>query len=139
MRRVTRPRFVLAILLLLLTSSATAAGAPRELLPGVSYEKTTRATLNGPLVVHVITAPRPGGLYSLTPVLAKGTVLGRETVSSMQRRLSGQATMVGVNGDLFEWATGRPSGMLMIGGELIHAPVERPLEHRASPPTARST
>ena len=122
MTRVTRPRLVLAIVLLLLTWSAPGHAASRELMPGVRYEKITRATLHGPLVVHVLTAPRPGGLYQLTPVLSNGTVLGRETVSSMERRLSGQATMAGVNGDLFEWASGRPSGMLMLDGQLIHAP-----------------
>lgn len=122
MSRVTRPRLVLAIVLLVLTWSAPGHAASRELMPGVRYEKIVRATLHGPLVVHVLTAPRPGGLYQLTPVLSNGTVLGRETVSSMERRLSGQATTAGVNGDLFEWASGRPSGMLMLDGQLIHAP-----------------
>ena len=65
------------------------------------------------VVVHVLKAPKPGGLYDLRPVLSNGLVTGRETVSSMQRRLSSRATLAGINGDLFNWGSGRPSGIFL--------------------------
>ena len=40
----------------------------------------------------------------------------------MQRRLLTTATVAGVNGDMFSWAEGRPSGMLMMNTVLAHAP-----------------
>jgi hypothetical protein len=40
----------------------------------------------------------------------------------MQRRLSGQATAVGVNGDLFTLRDGRPSGILLRDGILVTPP-----------------
>ena len=63
--------------------------------------------------MHVLKAPKPGGLYDLKPVLSNGLVTGRETVSSMQRRLSSRATLAGINGDLFNWGSGRPSGIFL--------------------------
>ena len=56
------------------------------------------------------------GLYRLRPVLSNETIIGRETLTAMQRRLSTQATSVGVNGDLFALADGRPSGILLRDG-----------------------
>lgn len=91
------------------------------LTPGVTYERQVEFTRHGPVVMHVVEAPKPGGLYSLKPVLSNGAIVGRETVSAMQRRLSPTATTVGVNGDLFAWADGRPSGVLMQNG-VLHAP-----------------
>jgi hypothetical protein len=63
-----------------------------------------------------MTAPRPGGLYALRPVLSNESVLGRETVTSMQKRISGATTVGGVNADLFTWNEGLPSGMFMESG-----------------------
>jgi hypothetical protein len=65
------------------------------------------------VALHVVTGPRPTGLYALEPVLSNDTVEGRETVTSMQRRTSTVATSVGVNADLFTWANGHPSGVYM--------------------------
>jgi hypothetical protein len=88
----------------------------RELMPGVVYTKDVRRTAAGPLVVHTIVAPRPGGLYALKPVLSNDRILGRETVSAMQQRIELEGTTAGVNGDLFTWDTGRPSGILVRNG-----------------------
>jgi exopolysaccharide biosynthesis protein len=119
----TRRRIVAATLLLVaFLAASAAAAAPHELMPGVTYERLERSTGHGPLVIHVVRAPRPGGLYSLVPVLANDTVVGREKVTSMQQRLSGESTMVGVNADFFETATGRPSGILLRDSALIHPP-----------------
>ncbi len=89
-------------------------------LPGITYSHTTQYTAHGPVSLYVVTAPRPGGLYALQPVLSNDTILRRETVSSMQRRLSPQATSVGINGDMFTWTQGVPTGVFVQGGVLEH-------------------
>ena len=43
----------------------------------------------------------------------------------MQRRLATQATSVGVNGDFFALADGRPSGILLRDGVLVDSPPNR--------------
>jgi hypothetical protein len=55
-------------------------------------------------------------------VLSNNTVIGRETVTSMQKRYTGGATVGGVNADLFTWNEGLPSGMFMQGGVLTTPP-----------------
>jgi hypothetical protein len=54
-------------------------------------------------------------------VLSNGVLLGRETVTSMQRRVSSTATVAGVNGDFFTW-DGLPTGMHMESGVLMAPP-----------------
>ena len=104
---------------------AVAGGAPAattHLLPRVTYEASVQLTPHGPVAMHVVRGPRPVGLYRLEPVLSNGKVIGRETVSSMQRRLSPQSTMVGVNGDFYASKKGRPSGIFMRDGVLVSPP-----------------
>jgi hypothetical protein len=108
--------------LALLAAPATALAQATQLFPRVTYEKTVQFTQNGPVVLHVVSGPKPTGLYRLRPVLSNGTVLGRETVSGMERRLASQATSVGVNGDFFTTASGRPSGILLRDGILATPP-----------------
>jgi exopolysaccharide biosynthesis protein len=91
-------------------------------MPGVTYERLEEQTAHGPLVIHVVRTPRPGGLYSVLPVIAKDHVVGKETVTSMQQRLTDEATLVGVNADFYEVATGRPSGILMHDSTLVRPP-----------------
>jgi hypothetical protein len=99
------------------------AGAARvTLAPGITYERQLIFTPHGPDVVHVMTAPKPGGLYGLHPVLSNNSVLGREPVTSMQKRLSPTATVGGVNADLFTWNDGRPDGMFMEAGAITTPP-----------------
>jgi hypothetical protein len=93
--------------------AAPARAATQVLMPNVSYKRTVRFTAHGPVVLNVITAPRPGGLYQLKPLLSNGTILGKERVTDMQKEVSGTATVAGVNGDLFNFKDGHPSGMLM--------------------------
>lgn len=102
----------------LLASLVAAFAAPAHagtqvLMPNVSYARTVQFTAHGPVVLHVITAPRPGGLYQLKPLLSNGTILNKERVTDMEKDVSDTATVVGVNGDLFNWKDGHPSGMLM--------------------------
>ncbi|MEX2612582.1 MAG: phosphodiester glycosidase family protein, partial [Gaiellaceae bacterium] len=79
-------------------------------------------TPHGPVALHIVRGPRPVGLYRLRPVLSNESVLNRETVSSMQRRLSTQATSVGVNGDFFSPSDGHPSGIMLRDGILVTPP-----------------
>ena len=103
--------------------AGVAQSASLELMPGVTYQRQVENVRGKQVVVHVVTGPRPGGLYRLVPVLSSGTVLGRETVTSMQRVLASQATVVGVNGDYSSFEDGHPSGMFMTGGVLDVPPL----------------
>ena len=113
-------RIVITVVLGLLIA-APAAAQTRTLMPGVTYEKAVQFTPHGPVALHVVTGPRPEGLYALRPVLSNETIVGRETVTSMQKRLSSTATPVGVNADFFAPATGRPSGVLIRNG-VVNSP-----------------
>jgi exopolysaccharide biosynthesis protein/flagellar hook assembly protein FlgD len=110
--------FAVAVAGLVLTASADAR--PLQVMPNVTYDHTVQWTPNGPLSLYVITAPRPGGLYSLDALLSNGTITGRETVTSMERDVSARMTTIGVNGDFFNWNGGWPSGLLMQGGVVEH-------------------
>jgi hypothetical protein len=92
------------------------------LLPGVVYSRQIEFTSHGPVVMHVISAPKPTGLYALRPILSNDAIIGRERVTSMQRRVSTEATVAGVNGDLFSWSDGHPTGGLIRGGILESGP-----------------
>jgi Phosphodiester glycosidase/FlgD Ig-like domain len=96
------------------------------LLPGLTYDRTVEFTPYGAVVLDVLTAPRPGdqnGLFQLAPVLARGTVLGgREKLTQIEKDVSAQATVAGINGDLFGAADGHPAGIFMSGGVLEHPP-----------------
>jgi len=111
--------FLAGFAAVLLPSAATGA---TELLPNVEYSRQVISTSAGPVVLHILIAPQPGGLYGLKPVLSNGRVTGRERVSAMQRRLAGRATLAGVNGDLFNWSTGHPSGIFLRSNVLATKP-----------------
>jgi Exopolysaccharide biosynthesis protein related to N-acetylglucosamine-1-phosphodiester alpha-N-acetylglucosaminidase len=124
---VTRKLFIFLLVALIVAAPAAAAGSQsidRSLLmPGVTYTRQVQFTPHGPEVLHVINAPKPGGLYSLMPLLSNDAIVGREKVTSMQKRASTTATVAGVNGDLFNWNDGHPSGGLMQNGFLLHPPL----------------
>lgn len=131
--RYPRPGFVLRRVVIcalcagILAGPVPASAQPvrgQTLLPGVLYTRQVEFTSHGPVVVHVITAPKPTGLYALKPILSNDAILGRERVTSMQRRVSAEATVAGVNGDLFSWTDGHPTGALIRGGVLDSAPVD---------------
>ena len=113
-------RKLLIAFLFALMLAPPAAARPVQMMPGVTYDRILRWTPAGPVAIHVVTAPKPGGLYSLTPLLSNGTIVGRETVSSMERNASAQMTTIGINGDFFSWTGGWPSGLLMRGGIVEH-------------------
>jgi len=107
-------------------ASAPAATPVRgqTLMPGVVYSRQVEFTAHGPVVVHVLVAPRPTGLYALKPILSNNAVLGRERVTSMEKRVSGDGTVAAVNGDLFSLSDGHPTGGLIRGGVLDTAPAD---------------
>ncbi|MBD0348420.1 MAG: phosphodiester glycosidase family protein [Thermoleophilia bacterium] len=109
---------VLAAVVAALFAAPAVAAEPQTLVPGVTYERQLTFSRFGPRVLHVVTAPRPGGLYALKPVVSNNAVPGKETVTAMQRRLASSATIVGVNGD-FASAEGVPAGVLVQTGTLI--------------------
>jgi phosphodiester glycosidase len=132
--RYPRPGFVVRrVVICALCAGILGAPAPasaetpvrgQTLLPGVVYSRQVEFTSHGPVVVNVITAPKPTGLYALKPVLSNNAILGREKVTSMQKRVSSDATVAGVNGDLFSWTDGHPTGGLIRDGILDSAPVD---------------
>ena len=99
-----------------------ARAAAQVLMPNVSYQRTVQFTAHGPVAMNVIVAPRPGGLYQLKPVLSNNAVLGTERVTAMEKDVSPQATVAGVNGDLFNFNDGHPSGMFMRDKVLVSPP-----------------
>ena len=107
---------------LALAAASPAAAETRTLLPGVTYERGVQFTPHGPVALHVVVGPRPTGLYALRPVLSNESIPGLERVTAMQKRLSAGATMVGVNGDFYNFATGRPSGVLLRDGVVDSPP-----------------
>lgn len=123
-RLVLRKSLILvALAALLLPGQAAAFRETVELMPGVTYTREVRTANGGQIVIHSIVAPRPGGLYDLKPVLSNDLVLGRERLTEMQLRLSGTATVAGVNGDLFTFETGHPTGIFLQNGTLHSRPI----------------
>ena len=115
------PKPCLLLLLATLVAAPAAAARSQALAPGIGYEKQVAFTRHGPVVLHVLTAPKPGGLYSLEPVLSNGLIAGRERITQMQARLSPFATAAGINGD-FATADGVPNGTFLQDGVYKAAP-----------------
>ena len=105
-----------------LVATPIAEARPLQLFPGVTYESDVQFTPHGPVAIHVVRGPRPVGLYRLRTVLSNETVLREERLSSMQKRLASQATMVGVNGDFSRIADGKPNGIALRDGVLVTPP-----------------
>src|SRR6202007_316494 len=50
---------------------------PTLLMPGVTYQRQVTFTSRGPVVLDVVTAPKPdGSLYTLGPALPPATLVG---------------------------------------------------------------
>jgi hypothetical protein len=117
-----------ALAVCVLPPAASTAGTSEEIMPGIRYMREKRTVGGAPVVFHVAIGPKPGGLYGLRPVLSNERVSGRETLTSMQRRLLRRNNLVGINGDLFNWTTGHPSGIFVTRGVVA----SRPLRGRSS-------
>jgi hypothetical protein len=111
---------------LAVAAAAPAHAQPVPLMPGITYEKQVQFTPHGPVGFTVVTGPpsgSSGGLYSLGPVLAGGTIRGaRERVADLEREVSGTSTAVGVNGDFTSSTDGHPNGIVVSGGAYQHGP-----------------
>ena len=120
------PRLALASILAVVLATGVwtgpAGAQATQLFPGAAYEQSVEFTPHGPVAIHVVRGPRPVGLYRLRPVLSNESIVQRETLSAMERRVSTQATSVGVNGDYFSPSDGRPSGILLRDGVLATPP-----------------
>jgi Phosphodiester glycosidase/FlgD Ig-like domain len=119
MRRVLLCTLGLGVLLVPLAG----AQAPEPLQPGVTFQKYTELTAHGPVVYSVITAPRPGGLETIGPVLAGNAVSGaRASVTQIEQAASAGSVVAGVNGDFFTGGSNAPSGIVMSDGALERIP-----------------
>ena len=125
-------RRLATIVLLLGVFAVSAHATPRanpavvDLMPGVTFTQTVQFTPHGPVVVSVLTAPKPdpAGLYQLVPVLGRATVMGgRERVTQIEKDVSPRATVAGINGDFFSAKDGSPSGIFLSDGVLAHPPL----------------
>jgi hypothetical protein len=82
------------------------------LLPGVTYTREVDFTSKGPMVLDVVTAPKPDGtLYSLAPALSNDRLRGRESLTRLESRVAAGATTVAIDGDYFDRTSGVPSGI----------------------------
>jgi Phosphodiester glycosidase len=108
---------------LVATPASAQPSAQTLLMPGVTYERQVEFTPHGPVVLDVVTAPRPdGSLYRLAPALSNNAIVGTETLTQIEKDVSTASTAVGVNGDFFVPSPGKPAGILMRGGVLDSAP-----------------
>jgi Phosphodiester glycosidase/FlgD Ig-like domain len=92
------------------------------LMPGVTYTREVDFTSRGPIVLDIVTAPKPTGpTYSLAPALSNDQLVGKEAITRLSTRASGGAT-VAIDGDYFDRRSGAPSGILIQNGVLESAP-----------------
>lgn len=93
------------------------------LMPGVTYTREVDFTSRGPIVLDIVTAPKPSGaLYSLAPALSNDALLGKEALTRLATRVGGGAATVGIDGDYFNRSSGAPNGILMQNGVLESSP-----------------
>jgi len=110
-------------------ASAATGGSRQEsvsstlLIPGVTYTREVDFTSRGPIVLDVLTAPKPDGhLYTLAPALSNDHLVGRESLTRLESRVAAGATTMAIDGDYFDRTTGAPSGILMQNSVLESAP-----------------
>jgi hypothetical protein len=97
-----------------------------ELMPGVTYRREVDFTSRGPVVLDIVTAPKPDGtVYTLAPVLSNDVIRGTEKLTAIEQRLRSEATTVGIDGDYFDSKTGAPHGILMRDGALDNEPARQ--------------
>jgi flagellar hook assembly protein FlgD len=129
---VVRKLLIAVALAAALVSAAASAATGRSsqesvststLMPGVTYSREVDFTSRGPIVLDVVTAPKPTGpVYSLAPALSNGLLVGKEPLTRLATRTADGAPTVAIDGDYFNRRTGAPSGILMENGVLESAP-----------------
>lgn len=132
-RSLTIAAIVAALVVSAVASAATRSGrrvgqasvSTSVLMPGVTYRREVDFTSRGPIVLDVVTAPKPDGtVYSLAPELSNDMLRGTEQLTRLESRQASGATTVAIDGDYFSRKTGAPSGILMQDGVLESAPAE---------------
>jgi hypothetical protein len=119
---VRRAAFAALAATLLLVPAQRASAATTTLWPGVTFTQSVQVTPGGPVVVDVLTGPRPGGSTTLRTFLTSGQLTQRQTLTAAERELSPTMTLAGINGDFFNFASARPSGVLLEDGQLLSEP-----------------
>ena len=119
---VRRAAFAALAAAVLLVPARQAFAATTTLWPGVTFTQSLQVTPGGPVVVDVLTGPRPGGATTLRTFLTSGQLTQRQTLTAAERQLSPTMTLAGINGDFFNFASARPSGVLMEDGQLLSEP-----------------
>ncbi len=103
-------------------STPAALASTVELWPGVTFQQTVDLSPAGPVVIDILTGPRPGGTTTLRPFLTSGVLTRRQTLTAAERQASSVTTLAGINGDFFNFNTGLPSGVLLQDGQLLSSP-----------------
>ena len=132
---VMRKIFVAAVPVALVAAAVASAatGSSRQssqgsvvtslLMPGVTYTREVDFTSRGPIVLDVVTAPKPDGkVYSLAPALSNNSLSDREALTQLDSRVAAGAASVAIDGDYFDNTTSAPTGILMQNGLLESAP-----------------
>jgi hypothetical protein len=103
--------------------SAQESTTTSTLMPGVTYTREVDFTSRGPIVLDVVTAPRPTGtVYSLAPALSNDLLAGKEALTHLSSRVAAGTTTLAIDGDYFDRRTGAPNGILMQNGVLESPP-----------------
>jgi hypothetical protein len=89
-----------------------------EVAPGIGYQRQVQ---DGGQVVHVLRAA-PSPRIGLAPALAAGSPVKRGPLTDAVGARLNQGVVAGINGDFFNYTDNSPSGVLLIGGDLIHEP-----------------
>ena len=97
--------------------AGTATAEVTQVVPGITYERVARPGQ----VIHVVRVVQ-GPLVSIHPVLTGGSPSQRGRLTDAMRARLGDGAVVGVNGDYFNLDNAYPSGLLMVGGELVSEP-----------------
>jgi hypothetical protein len=95
-----------------------ATPGPVQLVPGLSYQRLAGP---GPQVVHVLRL-RVGGRLTLSPALTAGTPARRARLTDLIHSRLDLGDVAGVNGDYFNLGQAYPSGLLLMGGEIVSEP-----------------
>jgi hypothetical protein len=130
---VPRRLLILAVVAGLIAVPAAASTRPSRtgttivtqalLMPGISYQRQVEVTPHGPVVLDVVTAPRPDGtVYSLAPALSNNAIVGTEKLTDLEKDASSAGTVIGVNADFFAANPGAPTGIVMRDGALDLSP-----------------
>ena len=126
----SRPLAIVMLATAALAAPGVAGGAPvtalppekppriTEVAPGVRYQRVAGADGSVVHVVRAAASPR----VALAPVLAGGSPVSRGSLTAAVAARLDTGAVAGINGDFFNTITNDPSGVLLIGGELIHEP-----------------